>query len=144
MTREFSLERGTSSTEKAAHTCDALIGTLQRMSKPKTPKIPGVMRAVLAANVRALTDHVFVAYPDRIKALVSASGVSRAQLYRVLSQDSGATIDIIERLALALDVQVYQLLVPNLNADNPQVIQGASAAERQLYASFARGHHASK
>jgi transcriptional regulator with XRE-family HTH domain len=102
------------------------------------------MRAVLAANVRALTDHVFVAYPDRVKALVKASGVSKAQVYRVLSSDSGATIDIIERLALALDVQVYQLLIPNLDAKNPQVIQGASAAERQMYASFARGHHPAK
>lgn len=105
---------------------------------PKAPKTPGVMRAVLGANVRSLADHVFSASPDRIRELVRHSGVSRAQVYRILSGDTGATIDIIEQLALALDVQVYQLLVPNLDPDNPQVIKGASAAERQLYAQLAR------
>ena len=137
---EFSPVYGTESTAEHGQTWDQPAATLCAMNKPrkpKTPKVPGVMRAVLAENVRALLAYRFELVGDKVRALASSSGVAKSTIHRILKCEVGATIDAIEQLALALDVSVYQLLTPNLDAKHPQVVQGASVAERQLYARLA-------
>lgn len=105
--------------------------------KPKTPKTPTMLRAVLGRNVRELALKSYGQHSNALMQLAKHSGIGKSTIYRIVSEEVGCSIDQLQQLALALDVQAYQLLCPNLDIDNPQVISGASAAERRLYAQFA-------
>lgn len=108
----------------------------------KTPKPHMfIMRGVLASNVRALMDRKYgdiEKETNRIKALAKEGSMGHGSVQRALAGKTGLNIDLIERLALALDVSVYQILLPNLDADNPQVVSGADKQELLLYASMKR------
>lgn len=97
------------------------------------------MREVLAQNVRQLIDHHYKDSENRPKALANDTGLSLSSVQRVLSAEAGASIDTIEVIANAFDLSTYHLVLPNLDAQNPQVVAGASSAERAMYAQFRRG-----
>lgn len=66
------------------------------------------VRSVLARNIRALAK-------EKGKALntwAELGGVSRAQLYAVLGRKTAPSIDWLEKLAEAMDVEPWTLLVP--------------------------------
>lgn len=112
-----------------------------RTSQPRQPTAPGVMRNVLGQNVMALMSRHYRDLPNdtaRTKALSAAAGIGHETVRRAITGHVSLTLDNIERLALALDVSVYQLLLPNLDADNPQVVNGATAEERLLYVNLKR------
>jgi transcriptional regulator with XRE-family HTH domain len=106
--------------------------------KKKTPKVPGIMRQVLARNVRKLMEHHYADNPNRPKALAKDAGVSLSTVQRILAAENGASLDNIESVALALQVSSYQLLIPVLDTKNPQVVKGAMEAERRFYRSVER------
>jgi DNA-binding phage protein len=120
-------------------------GYLMRLSfilmkgQPKKRKYVGFMREVLAQNVRQLIDHHYKDSDNRPKALANDTGLSLSSVQRVLSAEAGASIDTIEVIANAFDLSTYHLVLPNLDAQNPQVVAGASSAERAMYAQFRRG-----
>ena len=101
--------------------------------RAKRPKIPGFMRAVLADNVQRLMLLHYAQNSNRPKALSVDAGVSLSTVQRILARDVGASLDNIEAMATAFDVSVYQLLIPELDTANPQVVLGASETERRLY-----------
>lgn len=107
--------------------------------KKKTPKVPGFMRTILAGNVSRLMDHQYRDSSNRPMALAKDAGVSLSTIQRVLSKESGATLDNIEAIAAAFDVSVYQLLIPSLDILNPQVVQGAMKNEERMYRQWKRG-----
>lgn len=72
-------------------------------------------------------------------ALAKDAGVSLSTIQRVLSKESGASLDNIEAIAAAFDVSVYQLLIPSLDILNPQVVQGAVKNEERMYRQWKRG-----
>lgn len=96
------------------------------------------MRAVLASNLAALMAREFAANDNKPMALSKAASLSLSSVQRTLTGEVGASIDTIERLALALGVSPYQLILPELDIENPQVVTGASAAEKRLYADMHR------
>ena len=108
------------------------------MGKAKRPKIPGYMRTILAINTKNLLDYHFSESSNKPLALAEKSGLSLSSIQRVLNVNVGSSIDSIESIAEAFDISVYQLLLPNLDVENPQVVTGASASERQLYKRFQR------
>lgn len=110
----------------------------------KRPKYVGFMRTVVAANVRALIDDHYKESPNKPMALSKATGLSLSSVQRVLSAEAGASIDTLEAIANAFEISVYQLVLPNLDPQNPQVVSGASAAERGMYAAFRRAHIAAE
>lgn len=102
----------------------------------KTPKVPGFMRKVLAENLRRLLDHHYRALPNltaRQRALEKASGMKFSTIQRACKGENGASLDTIEALAGALDLSVYQMLIPSLDVGNPQVVKGASKEEQRMY-----------
>jgi hypothetical protein len=99
----------------------------------KTPKVPGFMRHVLAANVQGLMEKHFASSSNKPKALGTAAGVTLSTIQRVLRADHGPSLDTIEMIAAAFEMPVYQLLIPNLHLDNPQVVQGATKDEERMY-----------
>lgn len=108
------------------------------MQQTRKKKVPGIMRAVLAENVRALMEREFQEVDNKVLALAKRAGLSLSSVQRTLAGDTGASIDTIERLSVALGVSPYQLLLPELDVLNPQIVNGASAAERRLYAAMRR------
>ena len=101
--------------------------------KRKPPKIPGVLRHIVGNNVRQLMEVRFHLQGDKVRALAAKSGIGKTSIDRIIKGQTGVNIDYIEDLAEALDVSSYQLLIPDLDARNPQIVNGATEAERQLY-----------
>jgi len=101
--------------------------------KPKGPKYVSHMRKPVGDNVRALMERAFEMSSNKPRELAKRAGVSLSTVQRVISGEIGPSLDILEQLATALDVSTYQLVLPNLDAENPQVVTGASIAEKRLY-----------
>ena len=102
--------------------------------KPKNPKVPAsAARGVLAQNVHNLMRRSFKESANMPLALAKAAKISLSSVQRMLSGETGATLDNIHAVAEVLDVAIYQLLIPYLNPNNPQVVKGASPAEQRMY-----------
>jgi transcriptional regulator with XRE-family HTH domain len=102
----------------------------------KTPKSPGFMRAVVGSNVGRLLDHHYSHLPSttqRQRALAKDSGVGFGTVQRIMKREVGASLDNLESIADALQIQMYQLMLPALDVKNPQVVHGASEAEQRMY-----------
>jgi hypothetical protein len=91
------------------------------------------MRQVLAQNVSALMEIHYRGSSNKPKALAADAGVSLSTIQRMLDLEAGASMDTIEAVAGAFQLSSYQLLVPGLNAGNPQVVKGATKEEERLY-----------
>lgn len=107
-------------------------------TKTRKHKTPGFHRRILADNVLKLMQKQYPNAGNKPGALAKSAGLSLSTVQRVLAQDQGASIDIIEALAEAFDVSVYQLLLPALDPDNPQVVREAAAAEKRMYRAWKR------
>lgn len=125
------------------------------MAKGKTrrKKIASSLRAIIAANVKARAKEVF---PDSRNLPVDIANASKSAkvnplvkstVQRIMAGDephaketekTSATLEQIEALAEALGLTPYQLLIPSLDPENPQVAKGATTDERELYKRIAR------
>jgi transcriptional regulator with XRE-family HTH domain len=101
--------------------------------RKKTPKVAGFMRQVLALNVKQLMDVHLRESGNKPMALAKAAGVSLSTVQRIVRSETGASLDNIEAIAAAFQLSAYQLLVPNLHPENPQVMHGATKDEERLY-----------
>jgi DNA-binding Xre family transcriptional regulator len=84
-----------------------------RPSKSHQPL--ALIRQVVAFNVEALRDRKFEALPTvtaRNKELAKLAGTTLSQIQRVISKDLGTSVDLIERLATALECRPQDLLEP--------------------------------
>ena len=69
---------------------------------------PAALRSLLAENLRVLAEERGVTF----NALADFAGVSRAQLFAVLAETTGPTVDWLAKIAAALEVEPWQLLAP--------------------------------
>lgn len=104
------------------------------MAETRAKKAPGRMREVLGRNLNGLMNKVFADSSNRPLSLSRKAGMSLSNIQRIVKGEQGASLEKIEDLAKALEVFPYQLLIPNLDCDNPQVANGATPAEKHLYA----------
>jgi DNA-binding Xre family transcriptional regulator len=84
-----------------------------RPSKSHQP--PAVIRQILAFNVEALRDLKFQYLPNattRNRELAKEAGTTLSQIQRVISTELGTSVDLVERLAKALDCRPQDLLEP--------------------------------
>lgn len=65
--------------------------------------------------------------------LSARADVGVATLSRIITCKTAATLDTVARLADAFGLEPWQLLVPNLNVNNPQMLQVSSPEEVQLW-----------
>lgn len=106
---------------------------------PKTPKTPGVMREVIAANLTKLLERDYAEFETitaRQRELAKDAKVGFGTIQRWMKSENGGNLDTLETLAIHFDLQVYQLMLPNLDVRNAQVVKGADAAEQRLYANM--------
>lgn len=108
---------------------------------PKKPKVPGLTRSIVAENLANLVPKHYAGKPNitqQQKQLALDSGVAFSTVQRLMKKETGADLETLELLATAFELSVYQLVTPGLDAGNPQVIKGATAAEQKLYAELRR------
>lgn len=110
----------------------------------KTPKVPGLMREIVAANLKRLMDHHMAGNPNKPKTLAGKARLSLSTVQRIVGCKTGATLDNLEALAEAFDLSVYQLLIPDLDVGNPQIVTGAMEAERRAYKAWRKAHPAAE
>lgn len=114
---------------------------LRPMAKGKTrrKKTPSSLRNVIKQNVDALAKEVFPKAENVPVAIAEASKGARVNalikstVQRIMAGTTSATLEQLEGLAHALNVSTYQLLIPELDAKNPQVAKGATLEEQGLY-----------
>ena len=105
------------------------------MRKPKTPKVPGQLRKVVASNVGLMAAVEFRGSKNVPLTLATAAGVSKSTVQRIMAGDVGADLETLEKVAAALGLIPYQLFIPNLDVKNPQVARGAMPGEHKAYRS---------
>lgn len=112
--------------------------------RKKTPSL--FLRAVIAANVSARAK---IQFPNSDNLPVDIAKASegaatnkliKSTVQRIMSGETSATLEQLDGLAFALDLQQYQLLMPNLDAKNPQVAAGALPGEDRAYATDIKHH----
>lgn len=112
------------------------------MAKGKTRKrkIASKLRVVIASNVRNLARKLFKDHPNLPVAIKEASGnaFSKSTAQRIMEGKVGTSLEQLDALGKALEVAPYQLLITDLDPDNPQVAKGATADEQVLYKRIAR------
>ena len=90
--------------------CTAI--SFQRMKgRRKSPKIPGLLRSVVANNVRRLMRDKYAQRDNMPMALAKDAGTSLSTIQRILVGDHGASIDTLEGVARAFRIEPYQLLL---------------------------------
>jgi transcriptional regulator with XRE-family HTH domain len=52
---------------------------------------------------------------------------------RIINNESVPKIDILEAIAIANDLHLWQVFVPHLNVKNPPVLREASEKEKEFY-----------
>jgi transcriptional regulator with XRE-family HTH domain len=89
---------------------------------------------ILAENVRALMDANKMTLGTQPKVAKATRGkLDQTTISRVLAAKHRVQIDTLQALDEAFDVEPYQLLIPGLNAKNPQVLRALSPVEEKLY-----------
>lgn len=85
------------------------------MGKPKRKKIPGLVRAVLADNVRQLMDDKYRTGMDtgnKPRGLARDAGVGLYTVQRILDANTGANLDTVEAIGKVFKAEAYELLTP--------------------------------
>lgn len=112
---------------------------MAKTRKSKKDRPPSLLRGVVALNVRNLRDAVYASERSataRNTALAKAAGTVKAQIERILNQEVGVSIDLIERLATALRCRPQDLLTPyfqqshggGLETKSPPMLAGGGGA----------------
>lgn len=84
---------------------------------------------MLAVNIsRLLASHKDINNQTK---LAKKSGISQPTISRILSQELVASIDTVQRLANAFGLAAWQLLVDNLDPDNPPMLRELSEEDRE-------------
>jgi transcriptional regulator with XRE-family HTH domain len=116
------------------------------MGKGKTRrrKSPSPMRETVARNVLLRARIIFPLsknLPQSIKERSADSNQDRltlSHIKRILKSESSVSLEQLDKLAKALEISQYQLLIPDLDPRNPQVVKGATLDEQSLYRKIAR------
>ena len=102
------------------------------------------MRETIARNVLRRGQLIFPVtknLPQSIRERSADSDQDRLTLShvkRILNSDSSVSLEQIDKLAHELELAPYQLLIPDLDPKNPQVVRGATLDEQSLYRKIAR------
>lgn len=114
------------------------------VSKTRRRKTPSLLRSVIAKNVSARARRIFPVSTNLPMDLRKASGdhdsdrLTKSTIQRIIAGETSATLEQIGRLAHALELSPYQLLIPDLDPANPQLAKGATADEQSLYLRIAQ------
>jgi hypothetical protein len=82
------------------------------MTGKKPPKATGRVRRAFAQNVRGLLDDRFSGSANKPKALSVLAGISLSSVQRAVSGETSPTLDTVEAIADALQIEPHKLIQP--------------------------------
>lgn len=88
-------------------------------------------KLVLWANVRALMLHRWD--EENVNRLARVASVGPATVDRIKKAQTSVGLEVIDKVAQALDVETWQLLVPGMDPKNLPVLMPMSEGERTFY-----------
>lgn len=94
------------------------------------------MELILAKNLLALMNaNSLLGTQEAVAAAAKKAGlpIDQKTVGRVLKAEHAVQLDTLSALAAAFGLEPYQLLVPDLNPKNPQILRVLSKAEENLY-----------
>lgn len=109
------------------------------MAQTRRKKVPSPLRKVIAGNVLARAAVQFKTSPNVALSIRTASHptaserISVSHVRTIMKGRTSVTLEQLDALARALELQPYQLLFPRLDPENPQVAKGAAPGEDQVY-----------
>lgn len=115
--------------------------SLADMGKGRTRrgKVASELRRALARNVNLRADFLYGERPNIPEAIRERSHrkpeerLAKSLVQGIMAATVGTSVDQLEKLAAGLDLLPYQLLLPNLDERNPQVVRGALPGEEKAY-----------
>lgn len=109
----------------------------------KKDRPPSLMRGVLASNLVRQRDRLYASLPTvtaRNKKIAEVAGTTHSQIQRIINQELGCSIDLLDGLAAALECKPENLLTPywasakeQKQGAGPEVADPASASRTRLY-----------
>lgn len=100
------------------------------MKYPPSVARPDI-RITVAENLNALMAHHLDL--DSNPKLSKKSKVGLGTVSRMRTAKVDVTIDTLEKVAFAFDLQAWQLLVPDLSPQDPPMLRDIPPAEQELY-----------
>jgi transcriptional regulator with XRE-family HTH domain len=89
---------------------------------------------ILAENVRALMDANKMTLGTQPKVAKATKGkLDQTTIGRVLAAKHRVQIDTLQALAEAFNLEPYQLLIPDLDAKNPQAMRSLSQTDERIF-----------
>lgn len=97
---------------------------------------PNFVRQIIGANLKALMkNHPHL--DSQMKIQTKTKGrVSQRTVGRILEGSVSVTVDNLAELADIFGLQPWQMLLPNLDPKNPQLVPAITPAEKALYDSL--------
>lgn len=108
---------------------------------PRVPKVAGLCRTIVSANVLALLAHKYPSLTTitRRQKQFEEDGLGAfTTIQRVCSKTGGVNLETLEQIAAGFDLSAYQLLIPSLDPKNPQIVKGATQAEQRIWKAIER------
>lgn len=119
---------------------DPPVVCLEMSRRSKKEKLPNQLRFILGRSVKAQRDVRYLKLGTataRNEQLAKAVGCSVSQIERIISGELGTSVDYIEALAKALDVEPHELLMPG--AQELRIGEPRGATARELHPDAAGG-----
>lgn len=105
----------------------------------KTPTAPTPLTDLFRGNLRRLmeADRQLNSQPR----LAAASRVAQTSIGRILRGEQSPTLDVVHKLAAAFGLEAWQMLVPDLEPDNPPITKQIDQRQHELLARFRLAAH---
>ena len=100
----------------------------------KTPTAPTPLSDLFRDNLRRLmeADRQLQSQPR----LAAASRVAQTSIGRILRGEQSPTLDVVHKLAHAFGLEAWQMLVPDLEPDNPPITKQNDERQSELLKRF--------
>jgi transcriptional regulator with XRE-family HTH domain len=89
------------------------------------------LRRILADNLKALKSEHKLSQTKVAK--LTKGAMDQTTVGRIERADIATTVDMIEALAQAFEIEAWQLLSPNFDPKNPPILRERSKEERELW-----------
>lgn len=100
----------------------------------KTPTAPTPLTGLFRENLRRLMEADRQLHSQ--KRLASASRVAQTSIGRILRGEQSPTLDVVHKLGAAFGLEAWQMLVPDLEPDNPPITKQIDERQQELLKRF--------
>ncbi len=94
--------------------------------------MPNISRRILADNIVRMISKDDGIVRGKVSGWAAANKLPQKQIDRIIKKEYSTTVDALDEIAAAIGCQPWQLLVPNMDLNNPPMLV-MGQAEREIY-----------